>query len=95
MFSSFFLFRYEKNDNYFRMNLVSKPTENQFNSRGKNPIKIVISRQNNYDLFFSPFEISGQDVLPLTFRLFPQRSDSVDNRASPSNNGLQRVCDSS
>ncbi|CAF1681548.1 unnamed protein product, partial [Adineta ricciae] len=47
------------------MNLVSKPTENQFNSR-------------------------GQDVLPLTFRLFPQRSDSVDNRAPPSNNGLQR-----
>ncbi|CAF3464637.1 unnamed protein product [Rotaria sp. Silwood1] len=53
------------------MNLVSKPSENQFNSR-------------------------GQDVLPLdnnfpTFKLFPQRSDSIDNsnnRASPSNNGL-------
>lgn len=29
------LFRYEKHDNYYRMNLVSKPTENQFNSRGK------------------------------------------------------------
>ncbi|CAF1283326.1 unnamed protein product [Adineta steineri] len=47
------------------MNLVSKPTENQFNSR-------------------------GQDVLPLTFKLFPQRSESIDNRASPTNNGLQR-----
>ncbi|CAF4383184.1 unnamed protein product, partial [Rotaria sp. Silwood2] len=49
------------------MNLVSKPTENQFNSR-------------------------GQDVLPLTFKLFPQRSESVDNgnRTSPSNNPLQR-----
>jgi hypothetical protein len=38
---------------------------------------------------------TGQDVLPLTFKLFPaQRSESVDNgnRASPSNNGLQRVC---
>ncbi|CAF1418933.1 unnamed protein product [Adineta steineri] len=46
------------------MNLVSKPTENQFNSR--------------------------QDVLPLTFKLFPQRSESIDNRASPTNNGLQR-----
>jgi hypothetical protein len=38
----------------------------------------------------------GQDVLPLdnnfpTFKLFPQRSDSIDNsnnRASPSNNGV-------
>ncbi|CAF3728583.1 unnamed protein product, partial [Rotaria sordida] len=50
------------------MNLVSKPTENQFNSR-------------------------GQDVLPLTFKLFPQRSESVDNgnRISPSNNPLQRI----
>ncbi|UJR15715.1 hypothetical protein I4U23_002650 [Adineta vaga] len=47
------------------MNLVSKPTENQFNSR-------------------------GQDVLPLTFRLFPQRSESVDNRATTSNNVIQR-----
>ncbi|CAF4545341.1 unnamed protein product, partial [Rotaria socialis] len=49
------------------MNLVSKPTENQFNSR-------------------------GQDVLPLTFKLFPQRSESVDNgnRTPPSNNTLQR-----
>ncbi len=38
---------------------------------------------------------TGQDVLPLTFKLFPaQRSESVDNgnRASPTNNGLQRVC---
>lgn len=35
----------------------------------------------------------GQDVLPLTFKLYPQRSESVDNgnRVSPTNNGLQRV----
>lgn len=36
----------------------------------------------------------GQDVLPLTFKIFPQRSESVDNgnRISPTTNGLQRVC---
>ena len=35
----------------------------------------------------------GQDVHPLTFKLYPQRSESVDNgnRISPTNNGLQRV----
>ncbi len=65
------------------MNLVSKPTENQFNSRGKIHIKFF--------LIYSSFK--GQDILPLTFKLFPQRSESVDNgnRISPPNNGLQRV----
>jgi len=70
------------------MNLVSKPTENQFNSRGK-----IDFLENTEFVFFSTK--IGQDVLPLTFKLFPsQRSESVDNanRASPSNNGLQRVC---
>jgi hypothetical protein len=67
------------------MNLVSKPTENQFNSRGKISIRICF----DYFHFFS----SGQDVLPLTFKLYPQRSESVDNgnRITPTNNTLQRV----
>ncbi|CAF4666503.1 unnamed protein product, partial [Rotaria socialis] len=52
------------------MNLVSKPSENQFNSRGQNVLPI----DNNFP----------------SFKIFPQRSDSIDNsnnRASPSNNG--------
>ena len=37
----------------------------------------------------------GQDILPLSFKLFPQRSESVDNsnRLTPTHNPpLQRVC---
>lgn len=69
------------------MNLVSKPSENQFNSRGMH-FHITLSST------FLIHIIVGQDVLPLdnnypSFKLFPTRSDSVDNsnnRASPLNN---------
>ncbi|UJR30908.1 hypothetical protein I4U23_018418 [Adineta vaga] len=53
------------------MNLVSKPSENQFNSRGQDVLQI----DNNFP----------------SFKLFPARSDSIDNsnnRASPLNNPI-------
>ena len=71
------------------MNLVSKPSENQFNSRGKLIIDFPCYPSSRTGIYL------GQDVLPLdnnfpAFKLFPPRSDSIDNsnnRASPSNNG--------
>jgi hypothetical protein len=70
------------------MNLVSKPTENQFNSPGNKLFFVRIFLDKICRFFFK-----GQDILPLTFKLYPQRSESVDNgnRISPTNNGLQRV----
>jgi hypothetical protein len=70
------------------MNLVSKPTENQFNSRGNIFVFILLNFLKKFVFVFK-----GQDVLPLAFKLYPQRSESVDNgnRTSPTNNGLQRV----
>ena len=69
------------------MNLVSKQRENQFNPRGMSIVLLTAS-----DVSVSRL---GQDILPLAFKLYPQRSESVDNsnRVSPSNNGLQRVRD--
>lgn len=73
------------------MNLVSKPSENQFNARGNEGETRADVLSTYANLCFSCL---GQDVLPLdnnfpTFKFFPPRSDSVDNsnnRASPINN---------
>ena len=76
------------------MNLISKPSENQFNSRRK---KLKISLK--FLIHTHILAYVGQDVLPLDnnypgFKLFPHRSDSIDNssnRVSPSNNGVDII----
>ena len=56
---------------------------------------ILVVRYSTENSFIRPrvWLSLGQDVHPLTFKLYPQRSESVENgnRTSPNRNTLQRV----
>ncbi len=67
------------------------------NNQLKINLILVVKKILKISFCYFIFSSIGQDVLPLdnnnfpAFKLFPQRSDSIDNssnRASPSNNGI-------